>query len=63
MKRRERRMLYWVEGDNKEKSQDSRDFGWIRRNMLLGKAKVIHKTGSFGYSIIMERVKGRTNFA
>ena len=56
-------MLYWVEGDNKEKSQDSRDFGWIRRNMLLGKAKVIHKTGSFGYSIIMERVKGRTNFA
>lgn len=29
---------YWVEGDNKKDSYDSRRFGWVLRNMLLGKA-------------------------
>lgn len=28
----------WVEGDNKKDSHDSRKFGWILRNSLLGKA-------------------------
>ena len=28
--------LYWVEGDNKEESTDSRDFGWIEKKYILG---------------------------
>ncbi len=34
----------WVEGDNKERSTDSRNFGWVSVKALLGQAKVIHKT-------------------
>lgn len=34
--------LIWVEGDNKEASRDSRDFGWIEKKQVLGKVKVIH---------------------
>ena len=33
--------LFWVEGDNKEKSEDSRSFGWISQKLILGKAKLI----------------------
>ncbi len=36
---------FWVEGDNKEESGDSRFFGWIPQKFILGRAKVIHKTG------------------
>ena len=35
--------FYWVEGLNKEESSDSRSFGWIRREMILGKAVVVRK--------------------
>lgn len=44
--------LLWVEGDNKEKSTDSRHFGWVGRNMILGQAKVIHRTALLDRSII-----------
>ena len=42
----------WVEGDNKEKSTDSRNFGWVNVKALLGQAKVIHKTSLLDRSII-----------
>ena len=35
----------WVEGDNTEESEDSRLFGWIPQKLIIGSAKVIHKTG------------------
>ena len=38
------RLFYWVEGVNKEGSSDSRSFGWIPREMILGKALVIGRT-------------------
>jgi|SRR3989338_5502737 len=44
--------FFWVEGDNKEESIDSRHFGWVRSKVLLGQAKVIHKTGLLGRSIM-----------
>src|SRR3989338_1600365 len=42
----------WVEGDNKERSIDSRRFGWVGAKALLGRAKVIHRTALLGRSII-----------
>src|SRR3989344_2991396 len=42
----------WVEGDNKERSTDSRDFGWVSVKALLGQAKVIHKTALLDRSIM-----------
>ena len=36
--------LYWVEGLNKKGSLDSRDFGWIPRELILGKALLAKKT-------------------
>ena len=44
----------WVEGDNKERSTDSRDFGWVSVKSLLGQAKVIHKTALLDRSIMNE---------
>lgn len=44
--------FYWVEGDNKKESIDSRHFGWIRAKTLLGQAKVIHKTALLDRSIM-----------
>lgn len=35
--------FYWVEGLNKGESSDSRNFGWVPREMILGKARVIHR--------------------
>ncbi|MBI2642013.1 MAG: S26 family signal peptidase [Candidatus Wildermuthbacteria bacterium] len=35
--------FFWVEGDNKEESTDSRKFGWVPKTAILGKAFVIHK--------------------
>lgn len=32
---------YWVEGLNKKGSLDSRNFGWISRELILGKALII----------------------
>lgn len=29
--------LIWIEGDNKERSYDSRDFGWINKKEIQGK--------------------------
>ncbi len=29
--------LYFVEGDNKKASTDSRNFGWLRRKNIIGK--------------------------
>ena len=40
-----RGLVYWVEGINKEKSSDSRDFGWISKERIVGKGKVIHRVG------------------
>lgn len=34
---------YWVEGDNKLESSDSREFGWISREHILGKAYIVGK--------------------
>ena len=33
---------YWVEGDDPERSTDSREFGPVRRSDLLGRAWVRH---------------------
>ena len=44
--------FFWVEGDNKDKSIDSRSFGWVSSKTLLGQAKVIHKTSLLGRSIM-----------
>jgi nickel-type superoxide dismutase maturation protease len=43
---------YWIEGDNAKKSTDSRHFGWLKRDFLVG--KVIHKTGPLAHSIMMK---------
>ncbi|MEK6809517.1 MAG: S26 family signal peptidase [Nanoarchaeota archaeon] len=40
---KERHSFYWVEGLNKEGSSDSRNFGWVSREMILGKVQVIHR--------------------
>jgi len=37
------RYFYWVEGLNKMDSLDSRNFGWVPRNMILGRAIVAKK--------------------
>lgn len=47
---KEENNLYWVEGDSSFNSTDSRDFGWLKREFLVG--KVIHRTGSFALGII-----------
>lgn len=47
-----RNSFAWVEGDNKEKSTDSRDFGWVSAKALLGQAKVIHMTSLLDRSIM-----------
>ena len=38
-----RHSFYWVEGLNKEESSDSRSFGWISQEMILGKAIIVRK--------------------
>ena len=47
---KEQQGFYWIEGDNAEKSVDSRHFGWLQRELILG--KVIHRTGPFESSIM-----------
>lgn len=42
------RLLYWVEGVNKEGSSDSRSFGWVPREMILGKAFMIREFSTGG---------------
>ena len=42
----------WVEGDNRERSTDSRSFGWVSAKALLGQAKVIHRTSLLDRSIM-----------
>jgi nickel-type superoxide dismutase maturation protease len=37
------RLLYWVEGLNKAGSSDSRNFGWVPREFILGRAIVARK--------------------
>ena len=44
--------FFWVEGDNKERSADSRNFGWVPQNLLLGRARLIHKTPPLAYGIL-----------
>ena len=36
---------YWLEGENKTDSKDSRQLGWVPKEANLGKAYVIHNTG------------------
>lgn len=31
------KFLFFVQGDNKKSSTDSRDFGWIRKDEIIGK--------------------------
>lgn len=38
-----RHSFYWVEGLNKEESSDSRSFGWIPQEMILGRVLLINK--------------------
>lgn len=35
--------MCWIEGDNTEASRDSRQFGWVPRKSIVGKAYVIHR--------------------
>lgn len=37
---------YWVEGLNKESSSDSRNFGWVPREAILGRALIISRSRS-----------------
>ena len=39
----EHRSFYWIEGLNKEGSSDSRNFGWVPREVVLGKALIIRR--------------------
>ncbi len=39
----ENSFFYWVEGLNRESSSDSRNFGWIPRETILGRALIISK--------------------
>ena len=34
---------FWVEGDNFADSRDSRQFGWVPKTALVGRAFVIHR--------------------
>ena len=43
-KREEDTWLYWVEGDNVSASSDSRSFGWVPKQNIIGQARVIHRT-------------------
>lgn len=43
-KMNEEELLYWVEGLNKRGSSDSRSFGWILRESILGKALIIQRS-------------------
>ena len=49
---REQKDRYWIEGDCTSKSTDSRHFGWLKRDFLVG--KVIHKTSSLACSIMAQ---------
>ena len=42
--------FYWVEGLNKKGSSDSRSFGWIPKEMILGKALIVRS--SFPQSMV-----------
>jgi signal peptidase I len=46
------KLFYWVQGDNQRDSRDSRSFGWIEKESILGKAQVIHKTHSLVFGIL-----------
>ena len=39
----QRNGLYWIEGDNALKSIDSRNFGWVGREHIVGKAYIVGK--------------------
>ena len=32
----EKNILIWIEGDNKKNSFDSRNFGWIKKEFIIG---------------------------
>ena len=46
----EHHSFYWVEGLNKEGSSDSRSFGWVGREVVLGKALIIGKPRTSKFS-------------
>lgn len=43
VKKDERGTAYWVEGDNKGVSRDSRHFGRIGRARVLGRARIVRR--------------------
>tara|TARA_Y100000310_G_C20512516_1_gene729555 strand:- start:660 stop:977 length:318 start_codon:yes stop_codon:yes gene_type:complete len=47
---RKREREFWIEGDNTLESTDSRHFGWISNDSVMG--KVIHKTGPLALDIM-----------
>ena len=46
----ESRGMYFIKGDNSLASTDSRHFGWLKKDLVIG--KVIHKTGSCALGIM-----------
>lgn len=40
------RSACWLEGDNKQDSKDSRQFGWVPKQAILGRASIIRKGSS-----------------
>ena len=47
---KEQKDRYWIEGDYTSRSIDSRHFGWLKKDLVVG--KVIHKTGPCALGII-----------
>lgn len=35
--------MYWIQGDNGSKSKDSRHFGWVGKEYIVGKAHIVGK--------------------
>lgn len=43
---------YWLQGDNEKLSTDSRNFGWISKEQVLGKTFVVRKTKALAFDIM-----------
>lgn len=45
----EKKGLYWIEGNNASKSIDSRNFGWLRKEYIVGKVYIVGKPSTKPY--------------